>query len=935
MRSVTGRSLRALFLLVGFALLSAGPLLAQEGAIVGSVSDAESGEPLEGVRVEVLSAAGTMAGGTLSGSAGQFRVTDLAPGTYAVSFSVPGWEDLRETGVEVRTGQSTRLQVTLEPRGYELNPITVTTSRGVQRLLDAPASLSVVSTEQIQDEPALTTMDHVEGQAGVDVIRSGLQGGYVVVRGFNNVFSGSLLTLTDNRIARVPSLRANIQHLNPSTNLDVERVEIVRGPASALYGPNAANGVMHVITRSPIDDPGSAVALGGGLRQQDAVTGYSSSTEGAFHGEARVAERFSDQFGVKVSGQFFTADDYRYQDPAEQENANLAGQCLAQYSLQNAACQVFAPAAGELPGRERLDRIGERDFGLERWTVDAEAEWRPDDGVEATFSYGHTQAVSSIDLTGIGAAQVQDWAYDYGQVELSVDDFYAQGYLNTSNSSDTYILQTGQPIDDDSYLAVGQLQHSLSPGESQDFVYGVDLLHTNPRTNGSINGVYEDEDKFTEVGGYLQSETDLGAGWGVTLAARADYHSILDELIFSPRAALTYSPAEGHTLRATYNRAFSTPDNNNLFLDITARRIPLGGPFSYGLQAMGTSDRGFSFRRSGGRPMMKSPFAAAIGQQGVDATTYLPTTTPTLWRIARGVVAAELPPSVAQELLQVPIPTEGDVGVALRALNPTTGEFESFPGFSAVQDIPAIQEEITNTWEAGYRGLVDQRLLLSVDAYYTLIQDFIGPLRVETPNAFLSGQQVGQYLVPRLVAEGVPQATAEQIAADMARIPGGVITPEQVSSEAASLLLTYRNFGDVDVYGADLQAEYQVTDRWNLGAAVSVVNDDRFTADGVEVALNAPTFKVKSSVGYRNEDVGFNSGVDYRFQNSFPASSGVFVGDVEEHHVFDLNLGYRVPGARQMRFQLDVRNLFDNGYRSFPGAPELGRFAMARVVYEF
>ena len=42
-----------------------------------------------------------------------------------------------------------------------------------------------------------------------------------------------------------------------------------------------------------------------------------------------------------------------------------------------------------------------------------------------------------------------------------------------------------------------------------------------------------------------------------------------------------------------------------------------------------------------------------------------------------------------------------------------------------------------------------------------------------------------------------------------------------------------------------------------------------------------------------------------------------------------------MPGARQMRFQVDVRNLFDNAYRSFPGAPELGRFAMARVVYEF
>jgi len=374
MRSITGRSLRVM-LVVALALLAASPALAQEGAVVGTVTDAESGEPLEGVRVEVLSQAGTLVSGALTASSGAFRVGDVSPGTYTVSFSVPGWDEHRETGVSVQAGQSTRLQVALQPRGYELNPITVTTSRGVQRLLDAPASLSVVNTEEIQDEPALTSMDHVEGSAGVDVIRSGLQSGYVVVRGFNNVFSGSLLTLTDNRIARVPSLRANIQHLNPSTNLDIERVEIVRGPASALYGPNAANGVMHVITKSPIDDPGSAVAIGGGLRQQDQVTGFDSSTEGAFHGEARVSERFSDQFGLKVSGQYFTADDYRYQDPDETENAGVAAGCLAQYDPANPACQTLAPSAGTLPARDRLERIGERDSP--RPSGGPRTTWRP------------------------------------------------------------------------------------------------------------------------------------------------------------------------------------------------------------------------------------------------------------------------------------------------------------------------------------------------------------------------------------------------------------------------------------------------------------------------------------------------------------------------------------------------------------------------------
>lgn len=946
---MTPSRVRTVFLVCSALLLFAAPVpaAAQEGALAGTVRDASGGSTLSAVRVEVLEATGAPVAATSTGPGGAYRLSGIAAGSYAVEFQLAGWETRRETDVTIRAGETTTLSVELTPRAFNLNPITVTTSRQEQKLLDAPAMVDVVETEEIESQPALTSIDYVEGKAGIDVIRTGLQQGYVVARGFNNIFSGSMLTMTDYRIARVPSLRANIAHLDPTTSVDLSRIELVLGPASALYGPNAASGVLHKITKSPIDEPGSVVSVAGGLRQQDATpavtlggqpvpgTSFGSTSEDVWLVEARVANRFSEKFGLDLSAEYFTGRDFLYRDHDEVENQTIANACLAAYSLTNPACLTFAPTGAGggavLPDRSRLERIGDRDFDLERFTFSADAEWRPAEDTDVNFSYARSQSVSSIDLTGIGAGQVEDWAYQYVQTRLNKGDLFAQAYVNWSNSGDTYILRTGNPIRDESMIAVGQLQYASELGDAQRFVYGADYIHTEPVTNGTINGVHENDDSIDEFGVYLQSETALSDHWELTLAARGDYHSVLDEVIFSPRGAIVYKPSEEHSIRASFNRAFSTPDNNNLFLDILAQRIPIGtSGFSYSLNAQGTTDRGFTFARDeGGRPMMKSPFTPSqLGGPG----QFLPARTPYLWQLAVGVVAAQNP-SAGALLASLPAPTEAQVSTVLGKLNTGTGSFEPVPGgFGSLGAIPAIQEETTNTIELGYKGLVAERLLVSVAGYWTKIQDFIGPLKIETPNAFLNGQQIAQYLA----GFGVDPATAQGLASTMASIPLGVVQPSEVAQPGPSLLLTYRNVGDVDLFGGDLSATYRVSDYWELGLATSVVEDNVFyTGEGERIELNAPDFKARLSAGYTNEEAGFEGNLQWRFVNGFPAASGVFVGQVPDYNVVDLTLGYAIPGMEGVRLQVDVQNLFDQEYRTFPGSPELGRFTLARVRYSF
>ncbi|MDX1748108.1 MAG: TonB-dependent receptor, partial [Halobacteriales archaeon] len=283
----------------------------------------------------------------------------------------------------------------------------------------------------------------------------------------------------------------------------------------------------------------------------------------------------------------------------------------------------------------------------------------------------------------------------------------------------------------------------------------------------------------------------------------------------------------------------------------------------------------------------------------------------------------------------------------VRTLNTTTGAFETDPrGLTGIQDIPGIEESITNTFEIGYKGLIGNRLLLSANGWYENRTNFVGPLRVETPNVFLNGPQAAQYLVPFLVGAGIPEAQATAIAQSvaigteaqpgMARIPLGALPTVETTGDGANLMLTYRNFGDVDLFGGEVAARVLVSDEWYFDANLALVSDDEFEQDdGPAIALNAPTVKLNGALGYRSDATGLNGKIQYRFVNGFPVNSGVFIGEVDEYHLVDLTLGYRLPGLRGLSLQVDVNNIFDDEYTPFVGSPQIGRLAMARLVYSF
>ena len=124
--------------------------------------------------------------------------------------------------------------------------------------------------------------------------------------------------------------------------------------------------------------------------------------------------------------------------------------------------------------------VVDRDYRQERFTGDLRLDFRLNDRSTLTLNTGVAHMMRSIEMTGIGAAQAKDWTYSYAQARIRSGNLFAQGYINFSNAGDSYTLQDGQLVTDNSLLYVGQVQHGLEMGQRQRFTYGADLFVRRP-----------------------------------------------------------------------------------------------------------------------------------------------------------------------------------------------------------------------------------------------------------------------------------------------------------------------------------------------------------------------------------------------------------------------------------------------------------------------
>ncbi len=469
----------------------------------------------------------------------------------------------------------------------------------------------------MQRRPALTMIDHVRSLSGVDVASNGLVQSSMVVRGFNSLFSANLLVLTDNRYANVPSLRVNSYNLIPISNDDVARLEVVSGPGSALYGPNCANGVLHIITRSPFESAGTIISVSGGGRDFLNVSQRGpGGGSNVYSAALRHAGVLNEKIGYKISAQYNRGQDWQSYLPIDVAPRKLV------FGYQT--------ATGKVTQGDSV--FNQPDFNVEKIAGEGRVDFRFNPNTNLIVNAG-VNRIDQIDLTTVGTFQVKEWTYSYAQARFTYKNLFVQGFVNASDAGETFGLRTGNFTLDNSKLFVGQVQHSYAFGNRQRFTYGLDAQLTRPDTKSTIHGRNEDEDSIDEIGVYLQSETQISSKLEAVTALRYDRHNHLEPQ-YSPRAALVFKPRPEHNFRATYNRAFRTPTPATFFVDILAEDIP--NPFNpakplLSIRAFETPGA-MTFRRgSDGRPQM-------LTQLLPPGLGYLPATVNTVWPALRQIL---------------------------------------------------------------------------------------------------------------------------------------------------------------------------------------------------------------------------------------------------------------------------------------------------------
>jgi iron complex outermembrane receptor protein len=890
-----------LFLLLPGLLLSLLVLeaRAQTATVRGTVFDADSDQPLPGANV-VLFRSGNLIMGTATNDDGHYELHGVNPGTYELVARFVGFQDA-EVSITLAAGAEETVDVRLTP-GVNLNPVVVTASRQQEKVLDSPASISVLEAREIEQDAAPSAAATLRNTTGVDIVQAGLDRYQIALRGFNAAFVSKTYAMVDFRQTVTPSLGINQFGSMPISPIDLAQIEVVRGPGSALYGPGVEQGVIHFITKDPFTYPGTTVSIGGGQQQL---------VQGSF----RHAGVVNDRLGYKVVGYYSQGEDWKLDpnDPADK-----------------ALLDAIAP------------NVGGRDYDTWKGYVLGTLQYRARPNVTITANGGYS-ALKGINISNTGENQSDNFASFFGQLRVDAGGFFAQAYLNKNDAGDTFIYRSGATIVDKSTQFTGQAQYTLSLADGREnVVAGVDYKRTDPVTEGTIHGREENNDTINEYGAYVQSETVLTPQLDLVAAARVDFNDVTEETQLSPRVGLVYKATPEHTFRATFNRAFSTPAGVNFFLDLVVQDA---GAFL--VRARGAA-RGWTFPN----PPQTSSFVPVPGldprDPGVGIALARAYAAATAGLIGEGGPFAGLPDSFKGLLLskvtQIPGVSEGFMAfISGSNVRPVT----------ELNDLPPIKQTITNSVEVGYRGVFGKKVLVGLDVYYTQKQNFLSELQFVTPfvlvpnvPADLAGAVAGAFTDAELAPFGLNAAALagiyQQAAAALAGGPIGLVETNENFDPATrpELMLTYINFGDVDYFGADLEVQALVSERLSIFGNYSWVSDNFFDdaevgepGTGLVISMNAPKNKVRGGFTYTDPS-GFSFNAAGRYVDKYEVRSGVHQGTVDSYFLLDLGAGYdfgrHAPG---LRIDVTAQNVFDNRHREYVDVPEIGRLVMARLTY--
>ncbi|QIX61401.1 TonB-dependent receptor [Hymenobacter sp. BT18] len=886
--------------------------LAQQDAIVSGLVQTEVGEPLPGATVFLK---GTFVG-TSTDRDGRFELrADFGGGPVVLSVSFIGYET-KEVSL---TSPDANLAVGLTPTVAFTNEVVVAASRVEEGILQAPVTIEKLNSQQIERIPTADIQAGLNHYKGIDVNSASLLMTSVSTRGFNSAKSERIIQLTDYFDTQSPSLNVNAGNLTGVPELDIESIEIIHGPASALYGANAFNGVLLLNTKDPFASEGLSVRLRGGQRSY-------------LDGQLRFAKKLGEKFAFKVVGSYLTADDWlasnfsasssKIERRNNPEGSGLGYDAVNRYGdvggytfTNNPADPNYATTPPSLRGKTIFMP------GYDEKTLIGEDNKAKSLKIQPTISYLLT---NNIKMT-VGASVARGTASYQSSSRYRLRDFGTNQYHGEIKGTNWFLR--GQSVQD-------------FGGNSYDLTFLGAFLQTSTISPDGTGPTYAQR----YYGTYLGTLKATGSIEQAKQAADNTQLQPSDPRFQELRSKIINDPTPGIGAKlspssllnegnAQYNFKFG--DMTDLIVGGAYRKFRLGSNgnfFSDDAERIQNHELGGYTQLT--HKLLEERLKLALAVRVDDFKNFDPAVSPRAsvvysagerkqhnFRASYGRAfrsPTQLDQYVRIDLGQVRLQGNVDNGYQGYSLVNADGQPFGTTGAdlsSFEMNAPALKLERLNTVEVGYKGILLEKLYMDINYYRSSYNDFIGAVR------FIGNRDGSR-----------PSPT--QLNAEYQRVqqnPSGAPAFQDRTSNTRILQVWTNARQEVNTQGAAIGLTYYFNKALNLTTNYSLnILDDKDLPENFQTFFNTP--KHKYNVGVNGIVVNnLNYAVNYRWAQGHLYEMPFAVGQLEDYSSLDASVGYTLSKLGTT-LQLGGSNLLDQNNTQVYGGPNIGRLAYVGLL---
>lgn len=901
------------------AMLLAATIAYAQTTISGTVKDAVSGDGLAGVNIVVKG----RVQGTITNTRGEFNLSVSQAPPLTLVFSFIGYTSQE---IEITDASTSGLNISMEESFLLGQEVVISASRVEESIIKSPVTIEKVDLLAIQQTSAPDFFDALQNVKGVQVASGSLNFTQVNTRGFASIANVRFVQLVDGMDTSAPLLNFPTGNIVAMSELDAESMELVPGAASALYGPNAFNGILMMKSKSPFEYQGLSAMFKGGITNSDA-----GGSNPMYNFGVRYAKAFNNKFAFKLNFSLlqatdWTGNDYQTDRLRPGSTINLSGTPnFDGLNLYGDETPIPVPIGGTF-GTLDLRRTGFREEDIldnndaKSMKYDAALHYRINDRVELLYNYRFGGG-SSI-YQGTEKYALRDFTQNFHKLELKGDNFFIRGYRTETRDGDSWNMSAQGGFMNEYYSPTAT---KWAPEYAQTYVlamqgYWPGVPAGNTEAAHAAARAYADRDRpavgtpaYNDLVNQVRTNLFQRNPPGSSFVDNSRlYHG---EFNYQFKQIEVVDFMVGGNVRQYDLFSDGTVFNEDPDGDGKNERVKI---FEYGVYGQLAKTLGESLRLTGSLRYDKNenfdgrvtPRVSAV--YTFNETHNIRASYQTGFRNPDTQAQFIYFPSSGGTLLGSTEANAGRYGVhnggaytqssynAFRAsggvLNPDGTPSGGNSSLLVVANIPYVQPERLTSFEIGYKGLYSNTFLVDLNAYYTKYTDFIG----------------GEIVAARFQT-----------------------THQNVTSNPGKLFSLYSNNPEtVDSYGVGLGITYNLPKGYSINGSYNYAT---FSAPGdsedFRSGFNTPENKVNVGFGNRKltKNLGFN--INYRWQQGFRWESSFGDWDVPEFGVLDAQVSYKIPSIKTIA-KLGGTNLLGGDYRTNFGSPFVGQQIYLSLTFD-